>query len=205
MQTKSKNNIEYLVKIAMLGAVATVLMLIEFPLPFIAPPFYELDFSEVPVLVGTFAMGPLAGVLIELIKVLLNLVINGTITAGVGELANFVVGCSFIIPAGLIYKYKKTKGFALMGLIAGTLTMAVVSLPVNAFIMVPAYIKLAGFEKAMIIGMGNAIFPFVDSIMKLALCCAVPFNFIKGVIISVITFILYKPLNPLLKKISFKK
>ncbi len=203
MNTKTKKKTEFLVKVAMLGAVATVLMLIEFPLSFIAPPFYELDFSEVPVLIGTFAMGPLAGVIIELIKVLLNLVINGTITAGVGELANFVVGCSFIIPAGIIYKHKKTKVNALIGLIVGTLTMAVISLPVNAYIMIPAYVMLAGFEQEMIIGMGSAIFPFIDNILKLALCCAVPFNLIKGVVISAVTFILYKPIHPLLKKISF--
>jgi len=204
MNTKARKKTEFIVKVAMLGAVSTILMLIEFPLPFIAPPFYELDFSEVPVLIGTFAMGPLAGVLIELIKVLLNLAINGTITAGVGELANFVVGCAFIIPAGFIYRHKKTKLNALLGLISGTLTMAVVSLPINAYVMVPAYIMLAGFEEGMIIGMGNSIFPFIDSIPKLALCCAVPFNLIKGVVISVITFVLYKPINPLLKKISFK-
>ena len=203
MNTKTKKKTEFLVKVAMLGAVATVLMLIEFPLPFIAPPFYELDFSEVPVLIGTFAMGPLAGVLIEFIKVLLNLVINGTITAGVGELANFVVGCSFIVPAGIIYKRNKSKTSALIGLIVGTLTMAVISLPINAYVMIPAYVMLAGFPQDMIIGMGNAIFPFIDSIIKLALCCAVPFNLIKGVVISVITFILYKPIHPLLKKISF--
>ncbi|MBR5453312.1 MAG: ECF transporter S component [Clostridia bacterium] len=203
MNTKARKKTEFIVKVAMLGAVATILMLIEFPLPFIAPPFYELDFSEVPVLIGTFAMGPLAGVLIELIKVLLNLAINGTITAGVGELANFVVGCAFIIPAGLIYKHKKTKLNALLGLIAGTVSMTIISLPVNAFVMVPAYIMLAGFEESMIVGMGNSIFPFVDSILDLALCCAVPFNFIKGVVISVVTFVLYKPINPLLKKISF--
>ena len=203
MNTKTKKKTEFLVKVAMLGAVATVLMLIEFPLPFIAPPFYELDFSEVPVLIGTFAMGPLAGVLIELIKVLLNLAINGTITAGVGELANFVVGCAFIIPAGFIYKHKKTKLTALIGLIVGTLSMAVISLPVNAYVMIPAYTTLAGFKAEMIIGMGSAIFPFIDSFIKLALFCAVPFNLIKGVLISVITFIFYKPIQPLLKKISF--
>lgn len=203
MNTKTKKKTEFLVKVAMLGAVATVLMLIEFPLPFIAPPFYELDFSEVPVLIGTFAMGPLAGVLIEFIKVLLNLVINGTITAGVGELANFVVGCSFIVPAGIIYKRNKTKTSALIGLIVGTLTMAVIALPINAYVMIPAYVMLAGFPQEMIIGMGSAIFPFIDSIIKLALCCAVPFNLIKGVVISVVTFILYKPIHPLLKKISF--
>ncbi len=203
MKIKNKNRTEFLVKVAMLGAVSTVLMLIEFPLLFIAPPFYKLDLSEIPVLIGTFAMGPLAGILIELIKVLLNLVINGTITAGVGELANFVVGCSFIIPAGFIYRHKKTKLNAFLGLLAGTLTMAIVSLPVNAFVMIPAYITLAGFEREMIIGMGNEIFPFIDNIFELSLCCAVPFNLIKGVIISVITFLLYKPIHPLLKKISF--
>ncbi len=203
MQIKNKNRTEFLVKVAMLGAVSTVLMLIEFPLLFIAPPFYKLDLSEIPVLIGTFAMGPLAGVLIELIKVLLNLVINGTITAGVGELANFVVGCAFIIPAGFIYRHKKTKLNALLGLVAGTFAMAIISLPINAYVMIPAYITLAGFEKEMIIGMGSEIFPFIDNIFKLSLCCAVPFNLIKGVVISVITFVLYKPIHPLLKKISF--
>ena len=205
MNIKQRQKTEFIVKVAMLGAISAILMLIEFPLPFIAPPFYKLDFSEVPVLIGTFAIGPLAGVLIELVKVLLNLVINGTITAGVGELANFVVGCSFIIPAGLIYKHKKTKLNALLGLIAGTVTMAAVSLPINAFVMVPAYIVLAEFSSEMIIGMATKIFPFADSVLKLALFCAVPFNLIKGVVVSVITFVLYKPITPLLKKISFKK
>ncbi len=205
MQTKSRSRIEYIVKVAMLGALSTILMLFEFPLPFIAPPFYELDFSEVPVLIGTFAMGPMAGVLIELIKVLLNLVINGTITAGVGELANFIMGCAFIIPAGFIYKHKKDKLHAIWGLVAGTATMTLMSLPVNAFVMVPAYIKLAGFEESMIVGMGNKIFPFVDSVATLAICCAMPFNLIKGVVISIVIFLIYKPIHPLLKKISFKK
>ena len=98
-----RSKVRTLAQIAMLGAVATVLMLVEFPLPFIAPPFYELDFSEVPILVGAFAMGPLAGVAIEAIKILLNFVINGTITAGVGEFANFILGCAFLLPASLIY------------------------------------------------------------------------------------------------------
>ena len=99
-----KLNTKKLTQIGMLSAVSVVLMLIEFPLPFLAPGFYKLDLSEVPVLIGCFSMGPVAGVMIELIKVLLNLVINGTETACVGELANFVVGCAFILPAGLIYR-----------------------------------------------------------------------------------------------------
>ena len=102
-------NVRMLVQIAMLSAVAAVLMLIEFPLPFIAPSFYELDFSEVPVLIGAFAMGPLAGAVIELIKVLLNFVLNGTVTAGVGELANFLIGCAFVVPAGILYRKNKSR------------------------------------------------------------------------------------------------
>ena len=101
-----KSKIEWMTKIAMLSAAAMVLMLFEFPLPFVAPMFYELDFSEVPVLVGAFALGPVAGIAIEFLKILVNLLINGTITAGVGELANFLVGVSFILPAELIYKHK---------------------------------------------------------------------------------------------------
>src|SRR5574344_812846 len=116
---KSGTNVRTMVQIAMLSAVATVLMLVEFPLPFIAPSFYELDFSEVPVLIGAFAMGPLAGAIIELIKILLNFVLNGTMTAGVGELANFLMGCAFVVPAGIIYKKSKTKKNAVIGMVTG--------------------------------------------------------------------------------------
>ena len=103
------NKTRTLVEIGMLGAIATVLMLFEFPLPFIAPPFYEIDLSEVPVLVGAFALGPVAGATIEFVKILINLLINGTATAFVGEIGNYIIGCSFIIPAALIYKKKKSK------------------------------------------------------------------------------------------------
>ena len=89
-----------LTQIAMLGAVAGVLMNFEFPIPFLAPSFYQLDFSEIPVLIGSFAMGPLAGVVIELVKILVHLVTKGTMTAGVGDVANFILGCAFVIPAG---------------------------------------------------------------------------------------------------------
>lgn len=99
---KSRSKVRTIVQVAMLGAISTVLMLFEFPLPFLAPPFYELDFSEVPVLIGAFAMGPVAGIAIEAVKVLLNFVLNGTITAGVGEVANFIVGCAFLLPASFL-------------------------------------------------------------------------------------------------------
>ena len=98
-----------LTQIAMLGAVAGVLMNFEFPIPFLAPSFYQLDFSEIPVLIGSFAMGPLAGVVIELVKILVHLVTKGTMTAGVGDVANFILGCAFVIPAGLIYRFHHIK------------------------------------------------------------------------------------------------
>ena len=106
---KSRSKVRTIAQVAMLGAISTVLMLFEFPLPFLAPPFYELDFSEVPVLIGAFAMGPVAGIAIEAVKVLLNFVLNGTITAGVGEMANFIVGCAFLLPASFLYRRKKNK------------------------------------------------------------------------------------------------
>ena len=109
-----------IVCVGMLAAISTILMLFEFPLPFLAPGFYELDFSEVPILIGAFALGPVAGVLTELVKVLLNLVVNGTQTAFVGEFANFVMGCMFVLPASLIYKMKKSRKHAVIGLAAGT-------------------------------------------------------------------------------------
>ena len=105
---KNKLGTREITTIGMLGAIATVLMLFEIPLPF-APPFYEIDFSEVPVLIGCFAMGPLAGVLIEFVKILLNFIINGSATAGVGEVANFCIGCAFCVPAALVYQRAKTK------------------------------------------------------------------------------------------------
>ena len=195
----SQKNINWLVKVAMLGAVATVLMLLEFPLPFIAPPFYELDFSEVPVLVGAFALGPVAGVVIEAIKILMNFLINGTITAGVGELANFVIGVSFVLPAALIYKRKKSKKSAVIGLVIGGLTMVILGCFVNAFVMLPVYVKALGIPMNVLVGMAAKIHPSIDSVFEFVALCVVPFNLLKAILLSVITIILYKPMSPVLK------
>ena len=133
-------------QIAMLGAIAGVLMNLEFPLPFLAPSFYQLDFSEIPVLVGSFAMGPIAGVLIELVKILVHLVTKGSMTAGVGDLANFIFGCTFVVPAGLIYRFHSVKNrkHAVIGMAAGTVLTAVVACFMNAFVLLPAYGKAFG-------------------------------------------------------------
>ena len=190
--------VQWIVKVAMLGAVATVLMLFEFPIPFIAPGFYKLDFSEVPVLVGGFAMGPVAGVAIEAVKILLNFLINGTITGGVGELSNFVLGAIFVLPAAIIYKKSKTRKSALVGLITGGVLMVMLGIFTNAFIMIPLYSKFMPLEA--ILAQAAAIWPVVDSVFDFVLLCVVPFNIVKAILVSVITMALYKRLSPLLKK-----
>ena len=197
--TNTSKKTRTLVEIGMLGAIATVLMLFEFPLPFIAPPFYELDFSEVPVLVGAFALGPVAGATIELVKILINLLVNGTNTAFVGEIGNYIIGCSFIIPAALIYKKRKTKKNAVIAMAVGTLSMAVFGCFMNAYVLLPTYAAAFGMPIDAIIGMGTAINPSIDNIMTFVVIAVAPFNIIKGMAVSVITMLIYKHISPILK------
>lgn len=192
MENKKILSIRNLVQIGMFGALAAVLMLFEFPLPFIAPSFYELDLSEIPVLIGTFSMGPVAGVLIELIKVLLKLVLKGTSTAYVGDVANFVIGCFFLLPAGIIYKIKRTKKGAVLGMTVGTLTMAVVGAAMNAYVLLPFYFKIYGMTEEQLIAAGAGINSLITSIPTFILVAVVPFNLIKGIIVSLITYLVYK-------------
>ena len=193
------NKTRKLVEIGMLGAIATVLMLFEFPIPFIAPPFYELDFSEVPVLVGAFALGPMAGASIELVKILINLLINGTATAFVGEIGNYLLGCSFIIPAALIYKKRKTKKNALIAMVIGTIVMTVFGCFLNAYILLPTYATAFGMPIDAIVGMGSAINANINDVMTFVIIAVAPFNIIKGIIVSVITLLIYKHISPILK------
>ena len=196
---KHANKINYIAKVAILSAIAFIIMLFEMPLAFIAPTFYEMDFSDVIALVGSFALGPVAGVLIELLKNLLNILFTGSSTAYVGEFANFVTGCAFVLPAALVYKFNKTRKHAIIGLILSTLSLAIVGGLINYFVMVPMYAELY-IPMETIIGMASAIIPAVDSLWKMILLCVVPFNMIKGVLCGVITFVLYKKLAVLLKK-----
>ncbi len=196
---KRDSKVRTMTQIAMMGAVAAVLMLFEFPLPFLAPPFYKMDFSEVPVLIGAFSMGPWAGALIELIKVLLNFVLNGTVTAGVGELANFLMGCAFVVPAGLVYRTHKTKKHAVVGMVVGTIGMVVASAVLNAYVLLPTYGTAFKMPIEAIVNMGHAIIPAVKDLLTFSLFCVVPFNFIKGVVVSLLTLVLYKHISRLLK------
>ena len=195
---KERFGVRALVNIGMLSAIAIILMLFEIPLPF-APSFYEIDFSEVPVMVGCFAMGPFAGALIEFVKILLNFVFTGTDTAGVGELANFVIGCSLCVPAGLIYRRKRTRTTALMGMAVGTVAMAVIGCAVNAYILLPTYATAFGMPMDALVGMGTAVNPNITSLATFVIFAVAPFNLLKGVLVSVIVFLIYKKISPVFR------
>ena len=184
--------------IGMLSAIATVLFLFEIPLPF-APSFYELDFSELPVLIGSFALGPVAGVTIELCKILLKLVIKGTSTAFVGDFANFIIGCSLVVPASIIYHKFRSKKAALVSLITGTLIMTVFGSMFNAFYLLPAFSELYGLPLDEIVAMGNQVNGSINSVSTLVLFAVVPFNLLKGALLTVLTMLLYKHISPLIK------
>lgn len=198
-QIKKQQNsaLRYSVKIAVLAAISVIIMLFEFPLPF-APGFYKLDLSETVVLLGGFALGPAAGVLIELIKILLNLIINNTDTAFVGEFANFVIGCSLVLPATLIYKYKKSIKGAIIGLVVGCITLASVGGLMNYFVLIPAYSKFYGLPLDTILSAAKAVNPLASDLKTMILFAVVPFNFVKGVACSLLSMLLYKRLSKIL-------
>jgi len=197
MTTSKHTALKYITNIAILAAFAAVLMLFQIPVWF-APAFYEIDLSVAVILMGGFALGPGAAVLMELIKNLLNLILNGTITAGVGEIANFLMGCSLVVPASLYYKYHKSIGGAAVSLVIGVLSLAVVSCILNYFVMIPAYIHFMGFTVEKIVGMAAAVNPMVKNLPTLIIFATAPFNILKGLVCSVVNFLLYKRLSRIL-------
>jgi len=197
-RTQARISVRTTVKIGMLAAISVVLMLFEIPLPF-APSFYEIDFSEVPVLIGAFAMGPVAGAAIELVKILLNLVITGTDTAGVGELANFIIGCSLCLPAAIVYKRKKTRKGAMIGMAAGTALMVVIGCLINAYVMLPAYSAAFGLPIDALVQMGTAVNPSITSLSTFVIFAVAPFNLLKAVLVSLIVLLIYKKISPIFK------
>ena len=187
-----------MVQIGLLSAAAIVLMLFEIPLWF-APPFYKIDFSEVPVIVGALALGPIAGVLIELIKIMLNFLINGTLTAGVGELANFLIGSALVVPAAMIYKKNKTRKSAMIGLAVGTIFMTALGCVLNAYLLLPAYATAFQWDIEKLIAMGTAVNPNINSLWTFIFFAVAPFNLLKGLLVSVITLVIYKRISIILK------
>lgn len=193
-------NTRVMVKLSVLSVIAFVLMFFEFPLAFIAPPFMKMDISDLPALIGAFAIGPMAGVIIELLKNLLNLLIEGSTTGGVGELANFVVGAAYVYAAGAIYYRKKTFKAAIIGLAVGTIVMTVVISFANYFVMFPFYAKLFGMKIDDLVAMGTAINKNITDMKAMVIYAIVPFNILKGIFLSAITILIYKRVSPILHK-----
>ncbi len=176
---KKLGSTHFLAYTAIFSAMAGVLMFIEIPL-FFAPSFYEIDLSEIPIMICTFYLGPVSGVVAELLKIIVKLVFKGTTTAFVGDFANFVVGCSFVLPASCIYHMKKSKRGALIGMIAGTLVMTIFGSLFNAVYLLPTFAELFGMPLEAIIKMGSDINSAINSVSTLVLFCVVPFNLFKG-------------------------
>lgn len=185
---------------AMLSAVAFALMFIEMPIPALIPSFVKLDISDLPELLAAFSLGPVYGVAVTFLKNLLHILIKGTSSAYVGELFNFLMGSVFAFTAGIIYQRKKSRATALLGAVAGAVLMAVLSVPLNYFLVYPAYVVCYGLPLEAIIGMYQAILPSADSLIKCLVIFNLPFTFFKGMLDVVLCFLIYKPLSPLLHK-----
>lgn len=184
-------------KVAILSALAGILMYFEFSLPFM-PSFLKLDISDIPALVGSFAMGPLFGIIIELIKNMIHLPV--TTSLGVGELANFVIGSFFAGTAGYIYRIRKTRAGAIAGMACGTVVMTIVASLANYFIILPLYVMLLHFPMNVIGGMAAKVNILVKDVKSLIVFAFVPFNLFKGIVVSLITALLYKRVSPLLHR-----
>ena len=180
-----------------LTAMAVLLMYLEVPLPFM-PVFLKFDFAELPVLIGTFALGPVWGIVIELLKNLIHLPV--TQTMGIGELSNFITGVIYVGTAGLIYRKFRTKKGAAASMAIATLVLAAVSVPVNAFITLPLYGSMMNFPIEAIVGMSAEVNPLVKDKISLLLAVFVPFNLFKGIVVGLITFLVYKPISKLINK-----
>lgn len=193
-----RNRTKKLVLTAVLGAISAILMILEFPLPLI-PPFVKMDFSELPVILGGFIMGPVNGALIALIKIVLNFLLNGTSTAGVGEIANLVYSLGYMLPSVLIYHKLRTKKGALISLAIGTVITSILAVTINIFVTFPLYGKLMGLDIPTIVGMCSAVNPYVKDMASLMIFSMLPFNLFKYGVTSIITFVLYKKLSGVIK------
>lgn len=190
----SIQNVRMLTMTAVLSAIAFVLAFFEFPVP-LSPSFARMDLSDLPALIGAFAYGPVSGVLIELVKNALQLLTSST--GGIGELANFIMGSSFVVAAGLIYKHHKTKKTAILACLIASVIMGVVATVVNYFILLPVFEAFMPLDQ--LIASFGEFMPFIKTKLDVVLFNAFPFNFLKGIGISIVTMLLYKPLTPILK------
>jgi len=191
-------------KIAVTGiftAMAVVLMYLEFSVPFM-PPFLKFDFSELPVLVGSFALGPAYGIVIELLKNLIHLPV--TATSGIGEMSNFITGSIYVFAAGKFYEKHRTRKGAIISMLIATLMLGIIAVPFNYFITLPLYGSVLNFSTEAIVGMSAAVNPMITDKTSLVLWAFLPFNILKGLVIGFITFWVYKPISKLINN-TYKK
>lgn len=192
----NKSNNRKIAVTAIMSALSFALMMLDFPVPMLIPSFIKFDFSELPALITAFAYGPGWGVLVCLLKNVMHLPMSST--QYVGELSNFLMGAVFVFVAGLFYKIKRTRSFALIGALVGNLAMAIACFVVNFFVTYPIYMEIL-LPEAALMGMYQAILPSVDSVAKAILIFNVPFTFVKGLASVLITFLVYRKISPLLK------
>lgn len=193
---RSTRRVRNMTVTAMLSAVAAVLMFFDFSLPMFIPGFVKMDISELPALLAAFSMGPVSGVVVCLVKNILAAIFHGS-TGGIGEVCNFLLGAAFVGSAGVIYKYKKTRMGAVIAALVGSVVMAVISVPVNYFLSYPVYSAMFG-GLDLIIDAYSALRPSVNGLLECLLIFNMPFTLVKGLIVSLITFLIYKPLSPVL-------
>ena len=198
-----EKKIRMIALIAIFGALAAVLMVFRFPLPFI-PPFLSFDLAGVPELIVAFTFGPLAGILVVVLRILLQLVISGTNSMFTGELQGLMLSLALVLPASIIYQHNKTKKGAIQGMVAGSITNVVVAVFTNMVIIIPFYVALYGMDMDAIISMTQAVNPYVDSTFKLVLLGIIPFNIIKNVATCLVTFVIYKKISPVMHRYAGK-
>ena len=188
---------------AMFGALASLLMLLEFPI-FFTLPFIKLDFSDVPVILGAYMLGPLWGCVIGGIKIGMNFILNGTITGGIGELANLMFTLAYVVPAGIIYRMKRTKSGAVVSLIVSTVFASVVAVILDWFVVFPVYMKAFHLDMQTILGMATGANSLVKNEATLMWLSVFPANLLKYACASVITFFVYSPLRKLINSVTHK-
>ncbi|MBU5669877.1 ECF transporter S component [Peptoniphilus sp. MSJ-1] len=184
-------------KIGMLSVIAFILMYFQFPIAFVAPSFMQIDISDLPVLIGAFTMGPVYGIIIAALKNILALIFKGTITAGVGELSNFIVSSTFAVVASVFYRRHRTYKGAMLSLVVGVIAMTTLAMFSNYFVVFPLYGKVMPMEA--IIEMGRAITPRIDGLFSMMIFSVLPFNLIKGFITSAVMMLVYKKISPIFK------
>lgn len=195
-EKRNANAMFNLTRCGLLAAMAVILYYIEIPVV----AFYKLDLSTMPAILAGFAMGPLQGAAVVIVKNLVHML--GTSTACVGEAADILMSCAFVIPASLLYRKNKTRSGALRAMLAGGAAMTVAGVLVNYFILIPAYQVLMNLPLEVIIGMGQKVLGFVDSTLKLVIFITAPFNLLKAAVLSGTTYLLYKRVSPLLHQRS---